>query len=61
MLFFNLTGYYIAIMWYFQPLNCNIRQLVGLFSFLIRKFQSSEDYSTSDHRKLDMDGEVPIF
>ena len=31
-----------------------MRQLVSLFSFLIRKFQASEDYSTSDHRKLDM-------
>ena len=36
------------------PLNCNIRQHVGLFSFLVRKFQSSEDCSTSDSRKLDM-------
>ena len=26
--------------------------LIGLFSFLIRKFQSFEDYSTSDRRKL---------
>ena len=31
-----------------------ILQLVGLFSFLIRKRQSSQDYSTSDSRKLDM-------
>ena len=31
-----------------------MRQRVSVFSFLIRKFQSSEDYSTSDRRKLDM-------
>ena len=31
-----------------------MRQLVSLLGFLIRKFQSSEDYSTSNRRKLDM-------
>ena len=36
------------------PFYCNIRQIVGLFSFLIKKLQSSQDYSTSDRRKLDM-------
>ena len=36
------------------PFYCNIRQLVGLFSFLIRKRQSSKDYSTSYRIKLDM-------
>ena len=30
----------------------NLRR--GYFSFLFRKIQSSEDYSTSDRRKLDM-------
>ena len=37
------------------PFYCNIRQLVGRFSFLIRKLQSSKDYSTSFPKKLDMD------
>ena len=32
------------------------KALVGIFSFLIRKFQSSEDYGISDPRKLDMRG-----
>ena len=32
------------------------KALVDIFSFLIRKFQSSEDYGISDPRKLDMRG-----
>ena len=39
----------------FLPLNCDIRQLVDLFSFLIRKLAVFKDYSASNHRKLDME------
>ena len=42
-------------------MNCNIRQLVDFFSFLMRKCQTSEDYSTSDRRKLDMEAAVYRF
>ena len=38
----------------FLPLNCNIRQLVGWFSFLKRKLEVFKDYRASDRRKLDM-------
>ena len=38
----------------FLPLNCNIRQLVGCFSFLIRKPTICKDYSASERRKLNV-------